>query len=245
MPTRSLTLDLPGGACDALLATPERPGPHPPVLFCMDAFGVRPRTAEMAAQMADLGYTVLLPNLYYRTGPAPLVDPELQQPGREAELRDLMMRLLGSYPAEHWAADGPALLRALAGLDESTDEPASLVGYCMGARLALVLAADEPDRVAKVAGYHAAGLVEGSERSPHLRLPEVSASLYYLHADDDPLMSAEAQRVFADAARAAGVDYTGELAEGALHAFTMTDRPAYDAAAEARHWQTLAAHLAR
>ena len=61
----------PDGTADAIVVTGEGPGPHPGVLLYMDAFGPRPRLAEMAARLAEHGYTVLVPNVFHRHRRAP------------------------------------------------------------------------------------------------------------------------------------------------------------------------------
>ena len=70
------TVDIPtrDGSADAFLPAPDGSGPYPGVLFYMDAFGPRPRLEEMAARIADEGYVVLVPHVFYRQGRAPLVD---------------------------------------------------------------------------------------------------------------------------------------------------------------------------
>jgi carboxymethylenebutenolidase len=45
---------------------PEEGGPHPVVLFYMDAPGKREELHDMARRLASVGYYVVLPNLYYR-----------------------------------------------------------------------------------------------------------------------------------------------------------------------------------
>ena len=46
---------------------PERAGPHPVIIFFMDAPGIREELRDMARRLATVGYYVLLPNLYYRS----------------------------------------------------------------------------------------------------------------------------------------------------------------------------------
>ena len=48
------------------LHTPAGTGPWPAVIMFPDAGGVRATFHDMAQQLADLGYAVLLPNVYYR-----------------------------------------------------------------------------------------------------------------------------------------------------------------------------------
>lgn len=71
------------GTADAYLARPDDGAAHPAVLLYMDAFGLRPRLRSMADRLAGEGYTVLVPNVFYRHGRAPLFDlPEFIDPGR-------------------------------------------------------------------------------------------------------------------------------------------------------------------
>ena len=68
MAQRDVEIPTPDGTCDASLHTPEGAGPWPAVIMYPDAGGVRPTFHEMAQQLADKGYAVLLPNIYYRSG---------------------------------------------------------------------------------------------------------------------------------------------------------------------------------
>ncbi len=62
------------GAADAYLARPADGAPRPAVLCLTDAFGVRPTVREAADRVARAGFTVLVPNLFHRRGPAPVVE---------------------------------------------------------------------------------------------------------------------------------------------------------------------------
>src|ERR1700756_3796727 len=71
------------GACPAYVYRPDRNGPGPGVLVFMDGIGIRPAMLEIGERLATNGYFVLLPDLYYRSGPyAPMnaktvfADPE-------------------------------------------------------------------------------------------------------------------------------------------------------------------------
>jgi len=56
------------GAMETFICHPERGGPYPPVLFLMDAPGIREELYDMVRRLATVGYYVMLPNLYYRAG---------------------------------------------------------------------------------------------------------------------------------------------------------------------------------
>ncbi|HOF64154.1 MAG TPA: dienelactone hydrolase family protein [Dermatophilaceae bacterium] len=231
---------MPSGISDAYLAHPADDGAWPGVLFIMDAIGLRPRIADMVSRIASWGYAVLAPNTFYRAGRQPLVAPELLTVERQAERMARFGELIPSLTPGLWAADGPAYLDHLTALAVvAHDVPTRVVGYCMGGRLALTLAAQRPEQVGVVAGFHPGGLVTDTPDSPHTLLDRVRARVYFGYADNDGSMPAAAQETLAAAARTAGCNLTGELYADAAHGFTMADVPAYNADAEARHWREL------
>src|SRR5262249_21182544 len=56
------------GRMGTFVCHPERGGPHPIILFFMDAPGIREELRNMARRLASAGYYVMLPNLFYRSG---------------------------------------------------------------------------------------------------------------------------------------------------------------------------------
>jgi carboxymethylenebutenolidase len=65
---QTIEIPTPAGAAPTFIAHPERDGPYPVVLVFMDAPGVREELRDMVRRLATVGYYVMLPNLYYRTG---------------------------------------------------------------------------------------------------------------------------------------------------------------------------------
>ncbi|NDG49494.1 MAG: dienelactone hydrolase family protein, partial [Rhodospirillales bacterium] len=63
---RQIHITTPDGQMSTFVCHPERNGPHPVLLFFMDAPGIREELRDMARRLAASGYYVLLPNLYYR-----------------------------------------------------------------------------------------------------------------------------------------------------------------------------------
>ncbi|MBS1848547.1 MAG: dienelactone hydrolase family protein, partial [Actinobacteria bacterium] len=59
-----LELDTADGPMTTFVFHPEGDGPHPVVLYLMDAPGIRPALADMASRLATAGYYVMLPYLY-------------------------------------------------------------------------------------------------------------------------------------------------------------------------------------
>src|SRR6202162_2918272 len=61
----------PDGTCDAAFIHPKT-GSHPGVLIWPDAFGLRPSMRDIAKRIAAEGYSVLVPNPFYRLAKAPV-----------------------------------------------------------------------------------------------------------------------------------------------------------------------------
>ncbi|WP_306214102.1 dienelactone hydrolase family protein [Actinoplanes sp. RD1] len=237
-----ISVDIPaeGGLADAYLVVPDGDGPFRTVLLYMDAFGLRPRLREMADRIAAQGYAVLVPNLFYRAGPAPLVDmSDLATPeGRERTI-GTVTPLVQGLTTELLLRDTAAHLDFLESEKRVAKAPVAITGYCMGGRNAFKAIAAFPDRIKGVASFHGGGLVTGQPDSPHLAAHKVTGELYFGHADNDRSMTAEQIAELERTLDAAGVRYTSELYEGAAHGYTMSDTASYNEAAEQRHWEVL------
>jgi carboxymethylenebutenolidase len=242
-------IDVPAadGTADAYLAHPGDGASHPAVLLCMDAFGLRPQLFSMAERLASNGYAVLVPNLFYRHGPAPVLEnlPDLLKAENRPKLMEVLMPIVASFTAGAAERDLGAYLDFLAGEEFISPGPVALTGYCMGGAQAIRAAGLFPARVAAAASYHGGRLATDAPESPHRLADRITAELYFGHADNDQSMPAEAIALLEKALDSAGVRYTSELYAGATHGFTMADTAAYDPAAAERHWDTLLALLTR
>jgi carboxymethylenebutenolidase len=239
------TIDVatPDGVADCYLTKPAGDGPHPGVLFMIDAIGLRPRIEEMADRIAAEGYVVLAPNVFYRGGRAPLWEtPDLHDPDSRGRFFESLGPLMGALTPPAAATDGGAYLDKLG---EFSDCPVGITGYCFGGRLGWMIAAAHPDRVAALGGFHTGRMVTDEDDSPHLLAPSVSAEVYWGHADHDGSMTPENIATLDQAMHDAGVRYTTELYEGAQHGYTMSDMGAYNEAAAERHFKALFALLRR
>ena len=239
MALRGSTVDIetPDGVADAYLTRPDDDERHAGVLLIMDAYGVRPRIEEMADRIAERGYAVLAPNVFYRAGRAPVLPfPDMTEESARAGFFQNVRPLMGALTPERIAADGAAYLDELA---KVADEPVAITGYCMGARLGLRIAAAHPNRVAALAGFHGGGLVTDDPDSPHRSAGALLAEVYFGHADQDRSNSAEQIATLDAALEDAGVTYRSEVYAGAAHGYTMSDTPAYDEQAAERHFAAL------
>jgi carboxymethylenebutenolidase len=248
MALRTSTVDVPtrDGVADAFLAAPEGKGAHPGVLLYMDAFGLRPRLEEMAGRIAEEGYVVLVPNVFYRQGRAPLLDlGDLADPDARGRIFGTLRPWMAQLTPARAMSDAEAYLDLLTGLDEVPERPVGVTGYCMGGALALRTAAHRPEQVAAVAAFHPARLATDAPDSPHLLVDRLRAEVYVASADQDPGMPPEQQCRLDDALTTAKVRHVCEQYDGARHGFTMSDTAVYDEAATERHWKALLDLFAR
>ncbi|KUM84503.1 MULTISPECIES: dienelactone hydrolase family protein [Streptomyces] len=228
------------GVADAYLAHPGDGVPRPAVLLFQDAFGLRPQLRSMADRLAEAGYTVLVPNLFYRHGPAPVFDlPEFIDPDARPEIFEKIVPVMRALTPELAMRDAGAYLRWLADRPEVADGPVALTGYCMGARLSLLTAGTYPERVAAAAGFHGGRLATDAPDSPHLVAGRITAELYFGHADGDPSLPPEQIERLATALTEAKVRHRFEVYDGAPHGFTQADTASYHREGDERHWAAL------
>ncbi|MFC9881595.1 dienelactone hydrolase family protein [Streptomyces libani] len=236
MPTKTLQIPTADGRADAFAVFPDHGERHPGVLMYADAFGIRPVLREMARELAEHGYYVLVPNFFYRHGPAPLIElPEYIGEEVRPAVVDKLMPLIEAHTAERVLSDADAYLRFLTSRPEVGDGPVAVTGYCIGGLLAMRTAAAHPGLVAAVANFH--GPVGADGPDSHRLLSKLTAQVHLGHAETD--MTPEALGELNQALDAAGVDYTSEIYPGTLHGFTMSDTDAFNPAALQHHWDRL------
>lgn len=242
--TRTVQIPTADGLADAFAALPDRDGRHPGVLLYPDAFGLRPVLKAMAEALAGHGYYVLVPNHYYRHGPAPVVElPAHIGEEVRAEVFERLRPMVEAHTTERALRDADAYLAFLGAQPEVSVGPVAVAGYCVGAVTALRTAAAHPDRVAAVAGFHPFFLVSDAPDSPHRLFPEITARIHLGLAEGD--MSPRAVARLNEALDAAGLGNPTEIYPGTSHGFTMADTDAFNPAALQRHWDRLLALLDR
>jgi carboxymethylenebutenolidase len=226
------------GECPASVFTPVDPdGPRPGVIFYMDGLGIRPALFDMAQRLADSGYVVLLPDLFYRAGPYEALDArELFASGRRRETLKLLMETTDNQRA---ARDTRAFLDQLFTRTDVSGNKIGATGYCMGGGIALTVAGTYPDQIAAAASFHGGSLATDAPTSPHRLADDIKGRIYIGAADNDssypPAMAARLIEALMDAS----VEHRHDLYAGAAHGWTMSDFPIYDSAAAERHWNEL------
>lgn len=237
MAHQQLSICMREGDCPAHVFTPEGDGPWPAVIFYMDGLGIRPTLFEMSQRLANGGYVVLLPDLFYRVGRYEPLEPK--KVFATGNVREAIAHLFESTDNQRAAEDTAAFLAYLSTRPDVAGRKVGTTGYCMGGGISLTVAGTYPDRIAAAASFHGGNLASDSELSPHRLAPAMKARVYVAGADRDNSYPPEMAERLEKALSGAGVDHVCEIYPGAQHGWTMADFPVYDEAAAERHWRAL------
>jgi carboxymethylenebutenolidase len=215
----------PDGTCDAAFIHPAS-GSHPGVLIWTDAFGLRPSFRAMAKRLAAQGYSVLVPNPFYRVGKSPFFEDASKVDF--AKDRDKINPLMASITAPGAAEkDAPVYIAFLdAQKQVNKSKKIGTQGYCMGGALVMRTAATVPDRVGAGASFHGGGLVNDTPNSPHLLAAKIKAKMYFGIATNDDMRQPDAKVKLKEAFEAAHNPAEIEVYKESQHGWCVTDMPA-------------------
>src|SRR5213078_3370583 len=196
------------------------------VLVWPDAFGLRPAMRDIGKRIAAEGYSVLVPNPFYRLAKAPVIQDttsfSFQNPTDMAKLQPLMASINAAGAAEKDAAAYVAFLDAQSQVNKA--KKIGTQGYCMGGPLVVRTAASLPDRIGAGASFHGGGLVTNAPTSPHLLAPKIKARMYFGIASNDDMRQPDAKDKLREAFAAAHVQAEIEVYP-ALHGWCVPDMP--------------------
>lgn len=182
---KHLDIETRDGAMNTFVVYPEENGPHPVVLFYMDAPGKREELHDMARRLASVGYYVLLPNLYYRR------TRDFWLTERTEEKMTVMFEHMSSLTNPMVTSDTEAMLRFVDAQPEAEGSRVGAVGYCMSGPFVMAAAATFPDRFKSIASIHGANLVTDREDSAHRMAPRIRCESYFACAEIDKWASKE------------------------------------------------------
>ena len=223
------------GHTTTFISHPERGGPHPVILFYMDAPAIREELRDMARRLATSGYYVMLPNMYYRAGVMELgpINPDPESPERKR-----MFELMHSLTIPKVMEDTKALLDYAAGQAAARTDLIGAVGYCMSGQYAVNAATHFPE-VKAAASIYGTRLATDQPDSPPLAAQKTKAELYFGCAETD--IYAPVEIIEKVKAGMKGAHAEVEIYPGTHHGFAFPKRPVYDRDAAERHWERLLA----
>jgi carboxymethylenebutenolidase len=241
MSQENVAIPTPDGDARAFVFTPDNgQGPWPAAIIFMDAPAIRPALFEMGERLAQAGYYVVLPDLFWRAGPYPPLDIAAARAGDPTQ-QALFAKLRASTDNERAMRDAKAVLDWLPSQPQAKAGKVGVTGYCMGGGIALRAAGTFPDRIAAAASFHGGNLATEEANSPHLLAPKMTARVLVAGADEDRSYPEEQNVRLAAALKDARVEAAVSIWKGAKHGWVPTDMPVHNPEAAERHWQELVA----
>lgn len=226
------------GEMRTFIVNPESGGPFPVALVFMDGVGYREQVKENARRFASNGFYCVAPDLFYRAGEGVVLDFSRMSSGQMTdEDRQKMMKIVSSVTPDHAVADTRAVLAEIASDPAAGRGPKVCVGYCMGARVALHVAAALGDEIVAAACIHPGPLVTDKPDSPHGDLARVRGELYVAFAEVDRADTAVQVERFREEMQRRGVRGVVERVPKVTHGFAMEDLPVYNRDASERHFE--------
>jgi carboxymethylenebutenolidase len=225
------------GKADAVLFHPAGARSWPAVLMWPDILGLRPVFRDMGRRLAAAGYTVLVPNPFYRVKRAPIVTGPFDFNNKD-DIAKIMAFKTGLTDAMV-DRDAKAFITFLDKQKQTNRrEGAGVQGYCFSGPFAFHTGAVRSDRIRAIATFHGGGLVTKDANSPHLLIPKTRASFLVAIARNDDAKQPEAKDVLKAAFAAAKRPATVEVYP-ADHGWCVAGSPPYDHAQAERAWAEL------
>jgi carboxymethylenebutenolidase len=223
--TQHDTVPTPDGAMPVYVAEPTAPGRRAAVIVIMEAFGLNAHIEDVTRRIAAEGYVALAPDIYWRSLPDNKVgyDELPKAIGLMQKVNDAkVVKDLGG--ALDWLAKRPNVNGAKIGV----------TGFCMGGRLAFLLAAELPSLIAAAAPFYGGGIAGLLPKAEKIRAP-----LYLFFGEKDAFIPQDQVEAIDAKLAELGKPYTLKTYTGAVHGFFCNERREYNPTAAADAWMEL------
>ncbi|KAF2072069.1 hypothetical protein CYY_006611 [Polysphondylium violaceum] len=223
--SETIYVNINGLKCDTFITRPsDIQSPLPIIVFCMDMFGLRPNLYKIAERIAEHGFFVVLPNIFYRNISEPIVTS-----------LENVDALCGALCAARGVAAKCSIVEFLSDMksvleyvsthygDVTQKDNVGLLGLCFGGAFAMRLANEYPEIIKSCASVHAGQLVTDTPESPHKLINNIKAVCYFAHADQDQWMTLEDISVLNKALDDANINYESEVYAGCAHGWNIED----------------------
>ena len=239
MSRTEISLPTPDGYARAFTFKPDQgSGPWPAAIILMDAPAIRPALFDMGERLAQAGYYVLLPDLFWRAGAYPPLDIAAARAGDPVQ-QELFGKLRASTSVDKQMTDVKAGLDFLETDANARPGKVGVTGYCMGGSIALRAAGTFPDRVGAAASFHGGNMATEDEKSPHLLAPKIKAKVLVAGAVEDRSYDEAQNERLAMSLKDAGLDAEVSIWEGCRHGWVPADMPVHNPDGAERHWREL------
>jgi carboxymethylenebutenolidase len=226
----------PEGQMPAFLCSPAGPGRKPAVLLLMEAFGLTQHIQDIAIRMANEGYVVLAPDLYYRDLP--------QNKFGYDEVEQAMAMMYRLDFGKLMEEDLGAALATLRSRADVYPDRVGVTGFCLGGGLTFFAACKFSGQITTAAPFYGMVLDEWVEAVANITVP-----VHLFFGEADPYIPQKRVRQVEARFRELGKEYTLKVYPDADHGFFCHERASYNRAAAEDSWRQLTAffgqHLQR
>jgi carboxymethylenebutenolidase len=231
MPSFWESIQVDGADMRLYVSVPGGTGPFPAVVVIQHQGGVDDFIEEMTQRVANAGYAAVAPDLYHRDGP----DCKDDGPMRRARLLDVNV-----------IQDVNATVEFLLGHRSVEAERLGIIGFCMGGRVAYLMAAVNPHFKAAVDYYGGNIMVPwGKGPAPLDRTAEIHCPILGLFGEDDANPSPADMRKLDAELTKHGKAHEFHSYPGAGHAFMNRRGERYRADADSDSWPKTLAFFAK
>lgn len=212
----------------AYVSRPDDGGQHPGVVVFMEAFGLNRYIQRVCDNLAREGYIAIVPDLFHRQGT------------RLTASYDKLDTVLGWRAAtrdDELVQDADTAIDYLKSDPEVLRESIGILGFCMGGRVAYLIAGSISDLRAAVVFYGGSILKPfGEGSSPFQRTPNINCPLLGIWGDADEETSVEEIRKIQGELKRNGKTCEFHVYAGGHHGFHGDDRPWYHPEAAKDAW---------
>jgi carboxymethylenebutenolidase len=221
-------ISTPDGQMPAVLFTTTNPDQKSAVLLLMEAFGLTAHILDVAVRIADEGYVVLVPDLYYRELPNNKFGYNEVESARAMALHlDLKSTM----------EDIEAALAYVKLRPDVYPDQVGVIGFCLGGGLAFLTACKLPNAIAAVAsfyGFYGITLEEWLDMMPALTAP-----VYFFLGHVDPFIPLDLVSQIETRLHKLGKTYAIKIYPDAGHGFFCNERSDYNRLAAEDAWREL------
>ena len=224
MPSFTDKLTVGGSEMDMYAALPDGSGPHPAVVIAFHVGGLDDFDRKMADQLAEVGFVAVVPDLFHRFSKEVMDGPRLDR--------------LGHLKDADIIADMNAAVDFLTANSAINDDRIGVTGFCMGGRIAWLMAASNQIFKCTVPFY--GGNIMGNwgpGDTPFSMANNINCPMLFHFGAEDGNPSVADRDTFDAELKRLGKDFEFHTYDGAGHAFmdhTNPDR--YHEASAAAAW---------
>lgn len=221
-----VVIPTPDGQMPAFLYRSAEGGQKPAVILLMEAFGLTPHIQDVAVRIANEGYVVLTPDLYYRELPNNKFGYDEVEPAMA-----MMYRIDFGQPLEE---DLRAAIAYVKAQPDVFPDRVGVTGFCLGGGLTFLTACKFSDEIAVAAPFYGMVLDEWIESIPNITVP-----IYLFHGGVDPFIPLERVQQIESRFKAFDREYTLKVYPDADHGFFCHERSSYSRLAAEDAWHEL------